>query len=235
MATDDEQPTQGESLRDIAGAVTTLTQRPVFTLDASATRQTLLELDALQCHLDAYRLTLAAHAEDVGVAQETGATSTAAWWAVATRRARTTTHRETRTGTALDQRYHHVREALAGAALNLDQAVVIARALDDLATNLAELEKAGDVVVDPGLLTKAETHLVDLAALHDPSELRTLGQRILSVIAPEIGEDHDRRALEKAEALARQQRRLTLSFDGHGAAPGGSPSPKPRAGPCRRC
>ncbi len=220
MATDDEQRTQGESLRDIAGALTTLAQRPVFTLDAAATREALLDLDRLQCHLDAHRLTLAAHADEVGVAEETGATSTAAWWAVATRRTRQSTHRDTRTGQALEQRYHRVREALAGAGLNLDQAVVIVGALDDLTTNLTELEKTADITVDPALIDKAEAHLVDLAALHDPGELRILGARILSVIAPEIGEDHDRRALEKAEALARQKRRLHLSFDGHGAATG---------------
>ena len=220
MATDEQPPGHAAGVRALGVAVADLAQRPVFTFDAPTTRETLLELDRLQCHLDAYRLTLAAHADQVRVAEATGATSTATWWAINTRRARTTTHRETRTGQALTERYHRVRDALAGAACNLEQAVVIVGALDTLASNLTELEKAGDLTVDPGLLAKAEAHLVELAALHDPGELRTLGERILSVIAPEIGEDHDRKALEKAERLARHKRRLSLSFDGHGAASG---------------
>ncbi len=93
--------------------------------------------------------------------------------------------------------------------MNVDQARVVVHALEDL---------PGDL--DPDLVARAEAHLVDLAAVHPPRELRILGQRILSVVAPEVGEEHDRRRLDEAEARAAVKRRLTLSRDGDGSVHG---------------
>ncbi len=114
-----------------------------------------------------------------------------------------------RLATALEGRWTRVRDALAAGAMNPDQVRVVVTALDDLPEDL-----------EPDLLVQAEEALVGYAADFDPKELTTLGAHILTLIAPEVGKELDRKRLEAAEARATQQRRLTLSFDGHGSAHG---------------
>ena len=65
------------------------------------------------------------------------------------------------------------------------QADVIARALDDLPT-----DARADVVAE----AEAERVLVEHAATFTPKELRVLGRGILDVVAPDIGEEQERRA-----------------------------------------
>ena len=73
------------------------------------------------------------------------------------------------------------------------QADVIARALDDLPD-----ETPADVVAT------AERVLVEHAATFAPAELRVLGSRILDVVAPEVGEEQERKRLEDEERRARK-------------------------------
>ena len=65
---------------------------------------------------------------------------------------------------------------------------MIARALDDLPD-----DTPADVVRD------AERVLVEHAATFTPSELRVLGGRILDVVAPEVGDEQERKRLEDEE------------------------------------
>jgi hypothetical protein len=85
------------------------------------------------------------------------------------------------------------------------QAQVIARALDDLPTDL-----------DPELLAKAEEHLIGEAGHFEPKRLRVLGGRLLEVIAPDIAEAHEQELLRRAEALARRTTSLTMRRRGDG-------------------
>ncbi len=196
-------------VRALAAGVAVLAQRPLFALDAATTRETILELAALESRLAALRLAVLAHAEEVQVGAETGCTSTGVWVANATRARKNTTAAQVKLALALDTRWHRVRDALASAAMNPEQTRVVVTALEDLPEDL-----------DPALLVRAEEALVGFAKIHDPAELSTLGAHILSVIAPEVGEALDKKRLEEAEAKAEQKRRLTLSFDGHGTAHG---------------
>ncbi|MGL5823482.1 MAG: DUF222 domain-containing protein, partial [Nocardioides sp.] len=50
----------------------------------------------------------------------------------------------------------------------------------------------------------AEAHLLDAARTFGPRELRILARRVLDVVAPELGEDAERQALEAEEAHARR-------------------------------
>ncbi len=93
--------------------------------------------------------------------------------------------------------------------MSAEQARVVVRALEDLPEDL-----------DAEMVASAEETLVGLALVHDPDALRLLGKRILSVVAPEVGEEEDRKKVEAEEKRARERQRLTLSFDGHGAAHG---------------
>ena len=212
MATDEDTRTGHPvpaGVRALAAAVSDLAERPLFAVDAATTREALVEVTALESKLTAYKLALAAHAEQVQIGADTGATSTGVWWAVATRQRRSTATAQVKLGVALDTRWHRVRDALASAAMNPDQVRVVVKALEDLPEDL-----------DTDLLAEAEEALVEFARVHDPVELTTLGAHILSVIAPEVGEELDHKRLEEAERKAEQKRRLTLSFDGHGTAHG---------------
>ncbi len=109
----------------------------------------------------------------------------------------------------METRWHLVREALQSGDILAEQSRVIARALGELPDDL-----------DPGLVQLAEKTLVAEAGVHDAAALAKLGEHILTVIAPEIGEERDRRRLEKAERDAAAKRRFSMYADGHGSVRG---------------
>ncbi len=73
----------------------------------------------------------------------------------------------------------------------------------------------------------AEAHLIGCAAEHDPVALRRLAHRVLEVVAPEIAEDHELKALQRQEALAEEACRFTIADDGHGLCHGRFTLPAP--------
>lgn len=154
--------------------------------------------------LDELRLRVLAGADDV--AEQTGARDAAAWLAHAARLDGFDARRDLRLATALDERWHAVAAGLREGAVNTAQAAVIVRALDDL---------PGDLVT-PEIRARAEARLVALAAEFGPRQLRILGRRVLDVVAPEIAEDVERRALEREEAHAARSTFLTTRRRGDG-------------------
>ncbi len=124
------------------------------------------------------------------MADASGATSTAVWWAHHTRQTRSATHRAMRLAESLDDGHEPVRVALAEGELLADQAAVIVAAVDDLPTDL----------VDARSRDAAEAHLVDLARHHHADDLRRLGRHLLEVVAPDAAEAHLARQLEAEEA-----------------------------------
>ena len=59
-----------------------------------------------------------------------------------------------------------------------------------------------------------------VAAEHDPVALRRLAHHVLEVVAPEIAEEHELKALQRQEALAEEACRFTIADDGHGLCHG---------------
>ena len=107
MATEEDTPTGHPvpaGIRTLAADVSALAQRPLFALDAASTREALVEVTALESKLSAYKLALAAHADQVQVGAESGCTSTGLWWALATRQRRSTTTAQVNLALALDTR-----------------------------------------------------------------------------------------------------------------------------------
>ncbi|QVT80791.1 hypothetical protein ENKNEFLB_03192 [Nocardioides aquaticus] len=197
------------SVRALAASLTALAERPLFALDAATTRQTIVALSELKSRLAAYEYAVLAHAEEVAVGSDTGCTSAGVWAANATRSRKNVTAAQVKLATALESRWHRVRDALATGVMNADQVRVVVNALEDLPDDL-----------DAALLVQAEEALVAYAVEFAPTELKQLGAHILTLIAPQVGEEIDRKRLEEAEAKAAQKRRFTLSFDGHGSAHG---------------
>ena len=94
---------------------------------------------------------------------------------------------------------------MAAGQVSEEQAVVIVKGVDAL-----PVEHRRD----------AEAHLIGCAAEHDPVALRRLAHRVLEVVAPEIAEEHELKALQRQEALAEEACRFTIADDGHGLCHG---------------
>jgi hypothetical protein len=137
-----------------------------------------------------------------------GFANTAGWWANSTRMTKPAAHRQVALAERLDDSAHEpTTTALMSGAVTVDQAAVILDATDALPTKL----------VSPKLRREAEQHLVALAEHHDPRELKILGRKILDVIAPEIGEEHERTMLETEEQNAVATASFTMRLDAHGS------------------
>ncbi|QZY29745.1 HNH endonuclease signature motif containing protein [Nocardioides coralli] len=175
---------------------------PVF-LSSAAKAEVLLGLSEQVARLEGLRLAVLAAAGDV--AEEHGARTAGAWLAHQARLERPEGRRLQRLAEALDQRWSVVAAALLAGEVSRAQAEAIVAALEAL---------PGDL--DPELLGRAETRLVGLAAEFGPAQLRRLGQRILDVVAPAVAEEHERRALERAERRARVRMRVRRQDLGEG-------------------
>jgi hypothetical protein len=152
-------------------------------------------------------LLLSVMAASGDVAEETGARTTGDWYAAATRHDHLPCKGLDRLAGSLDHDYPHLGAAVLAGRVNLDQASVIAHALDDLPTD----------DVSPGVRERAELHLISLADHWAPTPLRRLARKVLEVVAPEISEEAERRALEREEQLAAERTRLALTPLGDGS------------------
>jgi hypothetical protein len=187
----------------VAEDLTAVGEVPVQPMSAEEKAAALVAVTGTIDQLHALRLRLLAAADDV--AAEAGARDAGAWLAHRTRRDRREQQGDLRLATALADRWQHLESGLAVGAVNLAQARVIARALDALPDDV------------PGEVAKrAEAQLVEYAAQFGPSELRVLGRRILDVVAPEVGEAAEARALEAEERRAAERTTLSLTPCGDG-------------------
>jgi hypothetical protein len=180
----------------------------VWSMTAAEAASTLVELTRLAGQVAELTARVAAHADELQVGSDVGATSTANWLAHQTRQTRPAAAGVVRLGYDLGT-HDLVRDALAAGVLVLEQAHVIIRAVKALPDDL-----------DPDLVVKAERHLVGEAAEHDARTLRILGRRLLEVVAPDLADRHEADLLEREEAKAAQATRLTMTDDGHGRTHG---------------
>lgn len=153
--------------------------------------------------VDAERLRLLAVSADV--ADLHGARDAGVWLAHEARLDRADRRRDLRLATSLRDRWSGLDDALAQAQVNPAQARVIAHALEALPDDI------GREVLD-----KAEAWLIDQARELGPDQLRVLGRRVLAVVAPDVADDAERKALEAEEARARMLVRLTAQRVGDG-------------------
>jgi hypothetical protein len=106
-------------------------------------------------------------------------------------------------------------EAVACGAVNMDQADVVTRAL-------ARIPREVGVEVRE----QAAAVLVGLCAEFDPDQLTQIGARILSLVAPEVADELDRKAMEREAAQAERERYFTLTPDGVGVRLSGRLTPE---------
>jgi hypothetical protein len=172
-------------------------------MDRDDKREALLRLARLEAQLVSLRLRVMAAGDEV--AEGEGARDVAALLTHHTRGDAAALRRDLRLAEALDRRWHQVANALDRGRINVAQALVVARALDQLPSD-----------VGAEVLSEAEAHLVSGAAHFGPRELRLLGRRILDVVAPEVSEQHEARQLEAEERRAWRGTSLTSTRLGDG-------------------
>ncbi|MEJ7832768.1 MAG: DUF222 domain-containing protein [Nocardioides sp.] len=141
-------------------------EQPAWSLGAEETRATVVELTRLAAQVAELELRVVAHAEQIKVGEESGATSTANWLAHQTRLTRREAHARVRLAHSLGA-HDAVRADLANGVVLPEQAQVITEALDAL---------PGDLVV-AATVELAEKTLLTYAGDHDAKGLRVLGPR----------------------------------------------------------
>ena len=172
--------------------------------------QRVAALDAIvaaEKRLASVKLALIRQVDVDGTAVASGASSTGAWLADRLRMPVPAARALVGQAAALDAAPQPLREALAAGAVSVEQAKVIADAVAALPASLG-----------PQIVTQAATSLIGSAAQFDPITLRRLGQRVLDTIAPQIAEEADRKALEREERRAYQNRYLTITAAGDGGS-----------------
>jgi hypothetical protein len=185
-----------------------LTHQAMWTMSPAETRDLLPRITRLRARLDSLELRTAVHADRTEVGADTGATSSAVWWAHETHQTQRDAASSMKLAKALE-RHEPVADALANGAILTDQARVIVEAVDALPDDL-----------QPEVKPQARAYLLAQAAHHDAKALRILGRRVFEVVAPDLAEAHEAKTLEAEEKRAEQKARLTMHDDGHGTTYG---------------
>ncbi|WP_183093231.1 HNH endonuclease signature motif containing protein [Nocardioides stalactiti] len=190
----------GAALADVADV------QPTYMAPADQ-RAALLELTTVRRQLDELQLRVVAAAGPAVEAE--GARDVAAWLVMKTQADGGSARAEQRLARAVDDKWLGVRNGLAAGEVSVDQARVIVAGLEALPAE-----------VGPDVIAKAEAHLVALAGMHTPRELRVLARRILEIVAPEIAEAEEAKRLEREEQDARDKIRFSCRYPGDGTARG---------------
>lgn len=164
----------------------------------------MIGLSRARARIEAAVMRVLAVADDV--AEDSGDRSPAAWLSTQTRDAPGAVRRHARLAAALTTRWAQVAVALAAGEVNLAQTRIIVDALDALPKDLGE-----------DLRAKAETYLVESAAVLGPRELRILGAGVLDHLAPDIADEHEYERLLDQERRADATTRLSLRPRGDGS------------------
>jgi len=190
---------------------------PLWSVDDKTARRLLVLATEVGSQLAELEARVAAHAATVEAGERAGATSTASWWAHATRLDRPAAHRKARLAAGLAA-HEPTRAAMTAGMVLPEQAQVIIDAVEALP------DLAG-----PDVRRRAEAHLLEQAACFDARHLRILGRRVLEVVDPTAGEAHQAALLEKEERAAAKATSFTITRDGHGKAHGKFTLPEAQA------
>ena len=186
--------------------VSTWTMRP------EQQRAALTDLAKAEAQLITLRLRVLGEAERSGATAAHAAATAADWVAVETRQTRIAARSDLNLSRALDQ-HSALAAALAAGRANIAQARVIVKALD-------RLPSAGEFAVSQEQRVQAEEHLVGLAEVHDAKALQVLGRHLFEVIAPDLAETYDGKALEAEEAAALRRTTFEIREDDEGTCHG---------------
>ena len=188
------------ALAQVGGAVGTCADATLWALSDD---ELLASLDA--AHEAAQRLTavqlgLVRELDARGLAVHRGAASTAVWLRERLRLSGRSARQMVQLAATIDAAPQTVREALVDGTITVDQCRVVAETIAALPA------EAG-----PEVATKATELLIAWADRFDPSILSRLGERVLAHVAPDLADQAELAALDRAAARAEARRHVTLS------------------------
>ena len=189
-----------------------LSQAPLMSMTPVQKREALVSLSRDVAQLEALRLRVLAEAEQSEATTDSGAPTAADWMAIETRQVR----RDARSDLKLAQRLEErpcLSTAMGEGRVNTAQARAIVAALD-------RLPRQGEFAVTAAQRAQAEAHLVELAAHHDAKSLQVLGRRLFEVIAPDLAERFEGKALEAEEAQTLRRTTFSMWEDDEGTCHG---------------
>ncbi len=181
---------------------------PIFMSPADK-KAALIALGRHEARLAELRLRVLAAAETAKLGDATGACSTAAYVASATRQTRESAAADVRFAASLDTEFDATRLALAAGVVNVAQAKVIVAAIGQITDR-----------VGPADRLRAEAHLIEQAQGFDATELRRLGKRLFEVLDPDAADEQEGKDLNREERRARRQAMLSMRSNGDGSHSG---------------
>ncbi|MET8278812.1 DUF222 domain-containing protein [Micromonospora sp. NPDC005174] len=170
---------------------------------ALADDELLASLDAahvLAQRLATIQLALVRELDGRGLAVAQGASSTAVWLRDRLRLSGRSARQLVELAATIDAAPPTVRAALLDGSLTVEQGRVVAETIGALPA------EAGPEVTD-----KATGLLVTWAGRFDPTILRRLGERVLAHVAPDLADQAELAALDRAAERAEARRHVTLS------------------------
>ena len=194
-----------EALAQVGGAVDDCAETALWGLSDD---ELLASLDATQVlaqRLAAIQLGLVRELDGRGVAVAQGASSTAVWLRERLRLSGRSARQLVQLAATIDAAPPAVRDALLSGAITVEQGRVVAETIAALPV------EAGPEVAD-----KATQLLVAWADRFDPTSLSRLGERVLAHVAPELADQAELKALERATERAEARRHVTLSEQQNG-------------------
>ncbi|RAO03780.1 hypothetical protein GAR05_00761 [Micromonospora saelicesensis] len=194
-----------EALAQVGGAVDDCAETALWALSDD---ELLASLDATQVlaqRLAAVQLGLVRELDGRGVAIAQGASSTAVWLRERLRLSGRSARQLVQLATTIDAAPPAVRDALLSGAITVEQGRVV-----------AETVAALPVEAGPEVADKAAQLLIDWADRFDPTSLSRLGERVLAHVAPELADQAELKALERATERAEARRHVTLSEQQNG-------------------
>jgi hypothetical protein len=148
-------------------------------------------------------------------ASKASASSTSVWFRDRHRVGIRSAYRLVRLAKRIEAAPAVVGDGVAEGRVNLDQADVLTRAVARIPAE-----------VDVDIRERAAAELVRLCAELDADLLTIVGERILSIVAPEVADELDRKAMEHEAAQAERERYFTLTPDGVGVRLSGRLTPE---------
>ena len=196
----------------LSGALDRLAEVPLWSMTPDEEREALVELHKQRARLEELELRLLVQADRDGIGADSGATSTPAWLAHATKTTTAGRHRDLHLGKKLDETFHATRAALAAGLIDVEKAGIVTAAVEALTGEYDDLPA--------GTRERAEAHMVDQAKEFDAPTLKQLGKRLFEVVCPEAADAAEGKKLEKEEAKARALAHFSVRDHGDGTATG---------------
>jgi hypothetical protein len=190
-----------EQLRDIAGQCA---GTPVWSLPDADLVDAIHTVHDAEQMLAAAKLHLVREIDGRNLPITQQAANTAVWLREQLHISIHTARRTVDLAKTLDQR-PALDVALSTAAVNVEQAQIVAKTVHDLADEAA-----------PDVVDLAEKALIAEFADWEPATFRKAAARILTHVAPEAADEADRRAAERDEKRAQRTRAFTLTNNGDG-------------------